>query len=171
MQTISVAVTDVSSPETRNGNSGNNNFVAGPDAENFVGGAGQDTVSYDEAPATGAGGLVANLLAVESNPGLTASLTNPSTNTGYAAGDTYNSIENLIGSAFDDKLTGDSNNNVLEGGAGKDQLNGGNGVDTASYEHAGGPVTADLSQPKNNTGDALGDTYTSIENLLGSSSR
>ena len=57
---------------------------------------------------------------------------------------------------------------MLEGGAGADQLNGGKGSDTTSYAHAASGVIADLSVPANNTGEALGDTYTGIENLLGS---
>jgi len=156
-----------------------NNFPATGAPEAFIGGPGQDTVSYANAPIVITGlaanfadhGFAAHLVSTQSatsGTGLVASLADPSTNTGWAAGDTYISIENLIGSAFDDKLTGDNNNNVLEGGAGKDQLNGGNGIDTASYEHTTAGVIADLSNPKNNTGDALGDTYKSMENLLGS---
>ena len=57
---------------------------------------------------------------------------------------------------------------MLEGGAGKDALDGGGGSDTASYAQATAGVTADLSKPANNTGDAGGDTYKGIENLLGS---
>src|SRR5262249_55427749 len=55
--------------------------------------------------------------------------------------------ENLRGSAFNDTLTGDGNNNVLEGGPGSDTLNGNgiNDIDTVSYEHASGAVTVDLS--------------------------
>ncbi len=37
-------------------------------------------------------------------------------------GDTYNGIENLVGSAFDDQLTGDASANVLRGGSGNDDL-------------------------------------------------
>jgi Ca2+-binding RTX toxin-like protein len=153
------------------GQAASNNFPASGAPEAFIGGPGDDTVSYADAPIV-ISGFAANLLSAQSatsGTGLVASLADPSINTGWAAGDTYVSIENLIGSAFDDKLSGDSNNNVLEGGAGKDQLNGGQGVDTASYEHAAGAVMADLGQPKNNSGEAVGDTYKSIENLLGSS--
>ncbi|PQJ94843.1 hypothetical protein [Chromatium okenii] len=39
-------------------------------------------------------------------------------------------VENAIGSAFDDIIIGDGNANVLTGGAGVDQLTGGAGGDT-----------------------------------------
>ena len=41
-------------------------------------------------------------------------------------------IENLIGSAHGDMLTGDRRANTLDGGAGNDTLNGGGGNDTLS---------------------------------------
>ena len=127
IQSLSVRVTDVN--ETISDSSGEL-FLAGLYREAFVGTAeGNDTVSYASA---GFGGVTANLA-------------KPSTNTGYAAGDTYKSIENLIGSDFNDKLTGDNNANILEGGPGADQLDGGKGSDTASYEHASSGVTADLN--------------------------
>ena len=47
-----------------------------------------------------------------------------------AHGDTLENIENLTGSAHNDKLTGDGNDNVLKGGAGFDVLKGGGGKDT-----------------------------------------
>jgi len=103
---------------------------------------------------------------------ITANLSNPSANSGAAVGDIYISIENLRGSAGVDTLIGDGNNNVLEGGPGGDVLDGGNGIDTASYQHADAGVTANLTDPteagNSNTGDALDDSYTSIENLRGS---
>jgi uncharacterized delta-60 repeat protein len=148
-QDIAVTVTNVS-PETLTGDGGDNLFLASADHEAFFGQVGSDTVSYELAGAA-----------------VTASLLKPKGNTGDAAGDTYNSIENLTGSAFNDKLIGNDGNNVLEGRAGADQLDGGKGVNTASYEHSSG-VTADLTNPANNTGDAAGDTYKNIQNLLGS---
>jgi VCBS repeat-containing protein len=146
---------------------GNSVLEGGAGADQLIGqiGGGGDTASYQHAAA------VSELTGL----GLTANLTTPGSNTGDAAGDTYNSIENLRGSAFIDTLTGDGNNNVLEGGAGGDSLNGGDGSDTASYMHAAAVnpatnlgVTANLASPGGNTGDAAGDTYNSIENLLGS---
>jgi Ca2+-binding RTX toxin-like protein len=62
--------------------------------------------------------------------GLTVSLANPASNTGEAAGDTYTSIEGLIGSAFNDLLIGDAGDNTLIGGPGLDRLFGGDGNDT-----------------------------------------
>jgi Ca2+-binding RTX toxin-like protein len=133
------------------GDLNNNELEGGAGADVLVGDLGTDTASYAHAGA-----------------GVIASLADASTNTGDAAGDRYISVENLRGSAFADTLTGDGNNNVLEGGAGADHLDGGNGTDTASYEHAAAGVTASLLAPSNNTGEAAGDTYTSIENLRGS---
>lgn len=78
------------------------------------------------------------------------------------------SIENLLGSAFNDKLIGDDDENVLTGGGGADQLIGGDGNDMASYATATAGVVASLADPSANLGDALGDTYSSIENLTGS---
>jgi Ca2+-binding RTX toxin-like protein len=113
---------------------------------------GNDTVDYSHATA-----------------GVTASLLNPASNTGAAAGDIYLSIENLRGTNFDDILTGDGNNNVLEGGLGNDTLNGGVG-DTVSYEHATTGVTVSLmiSGPQNTIGAGT-DTLSNFEILLGSS--
>lgn len=50
--------------------------------------------------------------------------------TGGAGGDTLVGIENLIGSAFSDVLTGDAKANAIDGGAGDDLLRGGDSSDT-----------------------------------------
>jgi Ca2+-binding RTX toxin-like protein len=87
-------------------------LVGGAGADALDGGAGSDSASYVGAPS----GVVANLA-------------NPAFNTGAAAGDTYVSIENLIGTDFNDVLIGDANPNDLLGNAGNDQLSGGFGDD------------------------------------------
>jgi serralysin len=101
--------------------------------------------------------------------GVTASLANPSVNTGDAAGDTYVSIEGLQGSNFADSLTGDATSNVLIGGRGGDLLDGGNGFDFARYEirDISRGVVANLADASANQGDAAGDTYVSIEGVVG----
>ena len=99
--------------------------------------------------------------------------------------DTLLSIENVVGSAFDDAITGDGNDNSLigssgndtltagdgadnlRGDAGNDVLNGGAGIDTASYAFAVGNIVANLQ-----TGKATGegtDTLSGIENLVSGS--
>ncbi|WP_134499746.1 M10 family metallopeptidase [Microvirga pakistanensis] len=74
----------------------------------------------------------------------------------------------LSGGAGDDKLYGYGGNDRLTGAAGRDYLSGGTGTDTAVYANAKAGVLADLMNGTGNTGDASGDTYSSIENLTGS---
>ena len=137
--------------DTLNGNDGNDLLDGGAGADKLAGGSGVDTASY----ATALAGVIAYLASTSNNQG-------------DAKGDTYSSIENLAGSAFADTLSGTSSANVLEGGAGADALIGGSGTDTASYAGAAASVVANLTSPANNTGDGAGDTYSSIERLLGS---
>ena len=87
------------------------------DGDDLNGGGGNDTASYRHAPA-----------------GLTADLLNAGNNTGHANGDTYNAIENLGGSAFDDTLSGNDVANVITGGGGLDTLRGRGGGDIFRYE-------------------------------------
>src|SRR5262249_20028285 len=99
---------------------------------------------------------------------ITVDLGNPANNTGDAAGDTYISIENLLGGNVNDVLRGDANTNLLDGGLGGDVLDGGAGNDYAWYGSATAGVAASLATPASNTGDAAGDTYISIEGIVGS---
>jgi serralysin len=71
----------------------------------------------------------------------------------------------LQGREGNDRLSGYFGDDFLNGGAGADRLFGGSGTDTAVYQTA---VTADLTNASANTGEAAGDTYSSIENLTGS---
>jgi phosphodiesterase/alkaline phosphatase D-like protein len=76
--------------------------------------------------------------------------------------------DKIFGRDGNDNLDGQAGNDQLEGGPGGDKLDGGKGLDTASYAQATSGVTADLNKSSNNKGDAAGDKYESIENLLGS---
>jgi Ca2+-binding RTX toxin-like protein len=87
--------------------------------------------------------------------------------------DTFDSIENIIGSNYNDTLVGDSMANVIEGGRGNDIIDGGdniNGYDIVSYEHSLGAVTASLMKTgtPQNTVSAGRDTLINMEGLLGS---
>ena len=94
------------------GGGGYDVMIGGAGADFLDGGAGKDELDYEEAPM-----------------GLTASLFNPSINTGYAAGDTYVNIEDIAGSAFADILQGDMNNNDMIGLEGNDIMYGMGGND------------------------------------------
>lgn len=80
-----------------------------------------------------------------------------------AAGKDY-----LAGGLGDDSLSGGAGDDLLEGGAGADSLDGGDGIDAAGYATSLAGVQASLDRPEGNTGDAAGDSYAGIENLLGS---
>jgi Ca2+-binding RTX toxin-like protein len=66
----------------------------------------------------------------------------------------------------DNIITGGAGDDTLAGGAGADQLIGGGGIDTADYASSGSAVTVDLSTGSG--GDAAGDSYSGIENVIGS---
>jgi Ca2+-binding RTX toxin-like protein len=101
------------------GGEGNDTLIGGSGADYLSGGTGNDTASYFGATA-----------------GVAVSLSNPAINIGDAAGDTYNSVENVTGSGFDDALTGNSGSNVITGGAGNDVLTGGAGGDVFVFSAA-----------------------------------
>ena len=161
------------------GDGGDDVLDGGAGADLLNGGAGTDTASYHAAP----GAVFANLQA----------------KTGVADGsgetDSFVSIENLIGSLFDDRLFGDAGANRIQGGAGNDTIHGGagddrlfggegddrflaetgfdlfdggNGVDAVNYALSGG-INAFLDGSGTNGKAAFHDTFVSIENLVGSS--
>ncbi|MEX0166290.1 retention module-containing protein [Pseudomonas brassicacearum] len=98
---------------TLHGEAGNDLLYSGAGNDLLDGGTGNDTASYAHATA----GVTVNL-------GLLAAQ-----NTVGAGTDTLTGIENLVGSNFNDTLTGDGASNRINGGLGHDVLNGGGGDD------------------------------------------
>ena len=81
-------------------------------------------------------------------------------------GDEGNDI--LYGGAGNDTLLGGRGNDQLFGGAGADALSGGLGNDEADYLDSSAGIAIDLTAGTGIGGDASGDTFFQIENLVGS---
>ncbi|MCP1477429.1 Ca2+-binding RTX toxin-like protein [Pseudomonas sp. EB276 TE3739] len=122
------------------GGAGADTLSGGAGADQFFGGDGFDTVSY-----------------VDSLTGVTIN-SKTGVSTGIAAGDSYNSIEQIRGSNYGD---------IFVGSAGVDRFDGGNGNDILSFAGEDSGVTLDLSAAVL-TGIAAGDIYASIEAFQGS---
>ena len=97
---------------------------------------------------------------------------------GDAIGDGIVGIENIIGSATaGDTIYGDDGANILQGlggddiihgSLGNDVMDGGAGAaDTAYYFLSAGPITVNLSGGVGVGGNAQGDTFIGIENVIG----
>ena len=136
---------------------GGDDLLAGEFGDDLIdGGPGNDTASY----ATAVIGVTVSL-----------ALQGAAQNTVGAGTDTLIGIENLVGSAFHDTLTGDGGDNVITGGGGDDTIDGGGGTDTAAFsgfhfEHqvvtAAGTVT--VSDLRAGTPDGT-DTATQVEQV------
>ena len=79
--------------------------------------------------------------------------------------------DTLNGNDGDDALNGGAGRDILNGGAGADAFDGGTSDDTVTYAFETVGATADLLNDAASTGSALGDTFVSIENLIGSDLR
>ena len=93
------------------GNAADNVLTGNAGNDSLMGRDGVDTANY----ATAGAGVTVDLGA--------------GTATGGAGNDTLNSIENAVGSAFGDTLTGNGGANRLDGGAGNDRIIAGGGQD------------------------------------------
>ena len=86
---------------------GHDLIIATLGADTLIGGSGVDRVSYEN-----------------SSAGVVADLVNETLNTGASAGDSYETVENITGTDYDDILRGSGAGNNLQGDAGNDQLEG-----------------------------------------------
>ncbi|WP_425373412.1 calcium-binding protein, partial [Microvirga flavescens] len=173
--------------DTLEGDEGNDTLEGGAGGDSLSGGAGTDTASYINAPQVNIGGVLS---------GIVVNLSNTAENTGDAQHDSYSSIEGIVGSRFNDTLTGgysaggvldgsDGNDvivstsaaDTLIGGSGSDTLRGGNGADTldggtgfnvAQYVLQGA-VKVDLSTGRGFGGEAEGDVLVNIQGVSGGS--
>jgi Ca2+-binding RTX toxin-like protein len=149
-------ITGGDSADNLSGLAGDDTLIGGLGNDFLDGGAGQDAASYQ----TASSAVTVNLLTLQvtRGPGV----------------DTLISIENVIGSAFADLITGDGQANVIEGGSGNDTLDGGAGSDTVSYAGAGSRVVVSLGIQgttlfsNQNTQGAGTDRLNNFENLAGS---
>ncbi|KPF62971.1 hypothetical protein IP88_14135 [alpha proteobacterium AAP81b] len=111
------------------GSSANDSFASSDGINTYAGSDGtRDKVDYTLAPGPVDADLGAGVGGYGGTPGKLAAAA------GVAAiapesHDTYFDIEDLVGSAFSDRLTGDAGANILAGGAGNDSLTGNGGND------------------------------------------
>ena len=146
--------------DTLTGDVGDNVLQGGGGDDTLDGMGGTDTASY-----------------ASSHAAVTIDLSRGTATGGHAAGDTITNIEYLLGSRYNDVLTGDASANRLDGGPGNDRLTGGAGADTlaggpgndaAYYAASPSAVNVNLETNTATGGDAQGDSLISIENLSGS---
>ncbi|MDB5984436.1 MAG: type secretion target, partial [Pseudomonas sp.] len=131
------------------GDNGNDLIYSGPGNDTIDGGAGNNTVSYEHATA----GVHVDLSVITAQ------------NTLGAGTDTLTNIDNVIGSHFNDTLTGGFDNNILSGGLGNDILNGAGGDDIliggpGNNTLTGGPGNDTFKWEQGNTGHDLVTDFT-----------
>lgn len=148
-----------SGAQTFEGLAGNDILYGGLGNDTLDGGADNDTAAYYNASYIISSGVSVSLAIVGAQ------------NTGSHGVDTLIGIENLIGTNFNDFLTGDSGANVIEGMHGSnDTLDGGGGVDTVSFARHGFGVTVSLALQGGfqSTTSSYGVTLSNFENVIGS---
>ncbi|MDD0974546.1 beta strand repeat-containing protein [Pseudomonas fontis] len=127
------------------GGNSNDTLYGGAGADRLVGGNGIDTVSYFDA--TGNVGVTLNL--------------KTGVHTGIAAGDTFDSIELFVGSAFDDVFVSDATAHTLYGNGGVDTMDYSSGTQAIS-------VTIDAAGVgTGSAGEAQGDSFAQFERVIG----
>jgi Ca2+-binding RTX toxin-like protein len=126
--------------------------------ESFEGMAGNDTID-------GKGGEDRASYSL-SPSGVNVNLATGVASDGWGGSDMLANIENIRGSAYNDVLVGNDQDNRLEGNGGNDTIDGGAGFDTASYRNVSGGVVASLVS--NAVSGGASGTLVNIEALEGS---
>jgi Ca2+-binding RTX toxin-like protein len=167
--------------DTLNGDAGNDILIGGAGADIFNGGADRDTASYEDmtqAVRLDLAGGTSTLDAIGDTFSsievfwLTAFNDTFIGSTGDDEVRGWDGLDTLNGGDGSDRLRGENGNDTLNGGegddflwgdAGSDTLNGGNGTDTVSYTYARTSGVSINLVTNTHTGEAAGDTFTSVE--------
>ncbi|MCW2308844.1 calcium-binding protein [Rhodobium gokarnense] len=155
--------------DTLAGGEGADTLIGGIGADSMDGGDGDDTFAVDDAGDVVVGGAGTDLV---------------QSTVSFVLGDTVEDLA-LSGSADIDGtgnlnanvLTGNAGANILDGGDGDDTLSGGEGADTlvggnghdiVTYVSADAGVKVHMGDLTFNEGDAAGDSYSGVEEMIGS---
>lgn len=156
------------------GGAGNDILIGGDGADKIKGSVGSDAMSGGKGGDNLDGGRGSDSAAFSDAKGPVTIDLVAQTATGIGK-DKLSSIENAVGSPYNDTLIGNgsanafaagSGNDMLTGGGGDDSFDGETGTDTVSYAASTGPITANLAAGTI-TGEGS-DSASSIEILVGS---
>lgn len=166
------AIWSGSGADSLTGNGAANELRGGGGKDTLVGGGGDDTLWGQGGQDRLDGGLGNDIVVYSDNTtpvriDLVAQLVSfPGQN--WPA-ETLVSVEGAIGGSGNDTLIGTAGANLFDGGAGADSIVGGGGVDTLSLATAGASVINLTTGRGNAVGSAAQDSFSSIENVIGSS--
>lgn len=122
--------------DTLRGGGGNDTLIGGDGDDVLAGGGGQDTLDGGDGIDT----------ADHSDIGVAVDVDLSAGTAEYGmVNETLTSIENVIGTNFDDTLTGDDGDNLIAGGDGADTINGGDGDDVLRGDALGAGETLTIS--------------------------
>ncbi len=138
--------------DTLKGGNGDDTLYASSNNDQLYGNAGNDTVDFSDST------IGYNNIRLDGS------------NQGFV----IDSIENVIGSNFNDSIYGDSNDNALKGGGGNDTLDGGDGLDVVIYSGKSdefnitknGDGSFTVEDINTSDGDEGTDIITNIDQLL-----
>jgi Ca2+-binding RTX toxin-like protein len=162
------------------GDAGNNTIAGGGGNDVISGGGGDDIIDGGPGNDTLDGGTGINVVSFASAASaVTVSLALQGSAQATGLGlDTLSNFETLVGSAYNDVLTGDASANhilgqdgddVIDGHGGDDYLDGGAGTNTVSFASAAGGVTVTLDPHQSTQSSGVGSVrLTRFQNLTGS---